>query len=151
MKKILVRMLSICLLATLIVGASTTVIAAAPTTDISPQASDYYSKRTIHVVPVGSGKLNIDIKLEAKRTMLQLGILEIHVYEGQTDGSYKKVRTYTKDAYPSLIYKNCMLATPTVQYQGAAGKKYYVTAHSYAKDVNGEEKEWMGSITVTAT
>ena len=108
------------------------------------RASDYFHRTNISATAGGGGTLWIKLNIAASGTMQELGATEIIVHERQANGTYKPVRTFTRDQNANLIRKNCLT------YKGTPGKYYYITAHCYAKNASGTGATWIGSSAVRA-
>ena len=101
------------------------------------RASDYFHRTNISATAGGGGTLWIKLNIAASGTMQELGATEIIVHERQANGTYKPVRTFTRNQNANLIRKNCASNVISLTYKGTPGKYYYITAHCYAKNASG--------------
>lgn len=118
--------------------------------EVTPRASDYFGYTSVRAYAKPGSKILIEIDVDATHTMQQVGASKVYIYEQQSDGSYDIVYTYTKEAYPSLIWTNSSCAYVDVTYQGVAGRKYYAYVGCYAKDSSGAETLFDATYVVTA-
>lgn len=140
------RMISLLCALALILGLPGVAFAA----EVNPRASYYFSCTDVRAYAKPGSKILIEIDVDATHIMQEVGASYVYIYEQQSDGSYDDVYTYTKEAYPSLIWTNSGCAYVDVTYQGTAGKKYYALVGCYAKDANGAETLYSTTYVVTA-
>ena len=114
------------------------------------RASDYFNNTYVSATAVGGGTLRIKVDVAASGIMQELGATEIIVHEWQANGTYKPVRTFTRNQNANLIRKNCASNVISLTYKGTPGKYYYITAHCYAKNASGTGATWIGSNAVRA-
>ena len=114
------------------------------------RASDYFHRTNISATAGGGGTLWIKLNIAASGTTQELGATEIIVHERQANGTYKPVRTFTRNQNANLIRKNCASNVISLTYKGTPGKYYYITAHCYAKNASGTGATWIGSSAVRA-
>ena len=132
MKKIL-KSCSICLV--IIAMISTTAFAAAPTDPVDPQSNSYILITTVGIVPLGSGKIEVDFSLTAMGKMTDLGATRVTIYD--ESGKSVKIYRYTDPGYDYMIGHNKATHTATVTYQGVSGQSYYAIVTFYAGNLNG--------------
>ena len=118
--------------------------------EVTPRASDYFSYTSVRAYAKTGSKIIIEMDVDANNAMLEVDASYVYIFEQQCDGSYDVVYTYTKEAYPSLIWTNSSCAYVDVTYQGTAGKDYYALVGCYAKDSNGAETRYYTTYVVTA-
>lgn len=97
----------------------------------SARASDYFNNTYVSAA-VGGGTLRIKVDVAASGIMQELGATEIIVHERQANGTYKPVRTFTRNQNANLIQKELCFQCNLTHIQGTPGKYYYITAHCYA-------------------
>ena len=132
MKKIL-KSLSICLI--IIVMVSTTTYAAAPNNSVDPQSNSYIFKTTVGIVPLGSGKIEVDFSVTAMGKMPDVGAMYVDIYN--SSGKCVKTYWYTDSGYGYMMGHNRVSQTASVTYQGVSGQRYYAIVSFYAGNLNG--------------
>lgn len=134
-----------CLLLTLILSAALTLPVFAAET-----SSDYFAYTDFFATAIGNGQVSVEFDINATRTMEEVGAKEIKIWEQQSDGTYKNVRTYTRYNTSGLIRNNTIAGYGEVIYNGTAGTKYYATGALYAKNADGDETLYAMTRTITA-
>ena len=124
--------------------------ATACATEVMPRASEYFSFTDVRAYATGNGKVLIEIDINATRMMDEVGASVVHIYEKQTNGTYKEVYKYTKEAYPNLIVEDSFFGYVDITYQGTSGKEYYAIVGCYAKNSTGSETLYFYTNVVTA-
>lgn len=117
---------------------------------VEARASYYFGCTEVLATATGSGKVLVEVDIDATHTMQELGATNIEIWEKQTSGSYKKVKTYTRYNTSNLIETDTPFSFCSVTYQGKSGTKYYAVATLYAKNSSGSETMYQSSNTVTA-
>lgn len=67
------------------------------------RASDYFNNTYVSATAVGGGTLRIKVDVAASGIMQELGATEIIVHERQANGTYKPVRTFTRNQNANWI------------------------------------------------
>ncbi len=117
---------------------------------MSTRASDYF------LVYRRLGNTNrqwgfiVESDVSTTDTMKEVGATQIVIYEQQSTGVYKSVKTFTRYNTTGMIDTNCSCNYCRVSYSGTAGTKYYAVVTFYAKDANGSETLKMTTKTITA-
>lgn len=146
MKKFL-KSFSICLI--IITMISTTAFAAAPNDPVDPQSNSYIWTTTVGIVPLGSGKIEIDFSVTATGKMTDLGATRVTVYK--ENGTIVATYIYTDPGYGYMIGHNKSTHTASVTYQGSTGQRYYAIVTFYAGNLNGSGGgASLGSAIITA-
>lgn len=151
MKKRLIQVTSLSLLMSLMFSLMVSASAAAPGSEVEPQASSYFVAESLGLAAVGGGKVLAKLNVASVGKMQELGATDFYIYEVQSDGRYTQVAHYTRDRYPVLIKKDVSQAIVQMTYQGVVGKKYYAEAKCYAKNDSGSGTRWASSSIITAT
>ena len=132
MKKIF-KLFSICLI--IIAVINTTAFAAAPNDSAAPQANSYIFKTTVGIVPLGSGKIEVDFSVTAMGRMPDVGATRVTIY--REGGPIVATYIYTDRGYDYIMGHNTYTHTASVTYQGVSGQRYYAIVTFYAGDLNG--------------
>lgn len=113
----------------------------------SARASAYFTYTNVYADDIGNGTISIKVHVLGTGTMQEIGATQVIVYEEQSNGSYKAVRTYTQSNYPSLISYNRASHISYVTHYGTPGKSYYAVCAFYAKNATGSQTKWSTSNT----
>ena len=133
MKKF-IKSFAICFI--IVAMVSTTAFAAAPGEPDSPQKNSYIWSTTVGIVPLGSGKIEVDFSVTATgKRMPDIGATHVQIYTA--NGKCVKTYTYTDSGYGYMMGHNDYTHTATVTYQGISGQRYYAIVTFYAGDLNG--------------
>ena len=132
MKKF-IKTFSLCLI--IIAMISTTAFAAAPNDPVDPQSNSYIAKTIVGIVPLGSGKIEVDFSVTTMGKMADLGATHVQIFN--ESGKCVKIYRYTDPGYDYMIGHNKATHTATVTYQGVSGQRYYAIVTFYAGDLNG--------------
>lgn len=116
---------------------------------IEPRASDYFSCTRVQAVAAGNQRIVIEVGVDATDMMDEVGASIIHLYGKNADGTYSRVYTFTKEAYPSMIVEDSFFGYIDVSYRGIAGKEYYAVVGCYAKNSAGSETLYFYTNVVT--
>ena len=117
---------------------------------ISPRASAYFGYTRVCAVALGSGKVMIEIDINATHIMDEVGASYVNILREMDDGSYKVVYTYSKDTTPDLIEYDSFFGNVDVTYQGIPGERYCALVGCYARDSEGAETLYFYTNVVTA-
>ena len=116
----------------------------------SSRASNYFGFTDVRAYAKSGGKILIEIDVDATHLMQEVGAAEVYIYEQQSNGDYEVVYTYTKEAYPQLIWTNQACAYVDITHQGTVGRNYFALVSCYAKDSRGNETRYYDTNVVTA-
>lgn len=122
MKKRLMQVTSLSLLMSLMFSLMVSASAAAPGSEVEPQASSYFASESLGLAAVGGGKVLAKLNVVSMGKMQELGATDLYIYEVQSDGRYTQVAHYTRDSHPVLIKKDVSQAIVQMTYQGVVGK-----------------------------
>ena len=132
MKKFM-KSFSICLIIITII--STTAFAAAPNNPVDPQSNSYIWTTTVGIVPLGSGKIEVDFSVTATGKMIDVGATRVAIYK--EGGTRVAEYWYTDPGYEYMIGHNRVSQTAGVTYQGTSGQRYYATVSFFAGTLGG--------------
>ncbi len=114
------------------------------------RASDYFNNTYVSATAVGGGTLRIKVDVAASGIMQELGATEIIVHERQANGTYKPVRTFTRNQNANLIRKNCASNVISLTYKGTWKILLHHRALLRQKNASGTGATWIGSNAVRA-
>ena len=146
MNKRPMQIISLVMVVVLLLGGMSVAEAA----NMSTRASDYFWYTDAWATPTGNGSVIVEFDVSTTDTMKEVGATQIVIYEQQSTGVYKSVKTFTRYNTTGMIDTNCSCNYCRVSYSGTAGTKYYAVVTFYAKDANGSETLKMTTKTITA-
>ncbi|MDD2246576.1 MAG: hypothetical protein PHI70_04085 [Proteiniphilum sp.] len=111
----------------------------------SPKASEYIRSTSVNITPQGNGRLLVENKLGATRTVDQLGIISLEIQK-KVGGYWQSIDTLVTDDYAyntgTYIY-DCY-------YYGTPGTEYRSYVEFYVEDDGGSEIKIVTSTPKTA-
>ena len=114
-------------------------------TVVQPRGSAFFAAYGFDLEKTSASTFRVwyDVDGNAGANLQELGVSEIIVYRSADQQSWTKMRTYTKEMYPSLIALNTGSHGGYVTYSGASAG-YYYTAYItfYAKNSTGYAKNY---------
>lgn len=116
---------------------------------IQPRASVYFDSYSATVIPEGGGNITVEITVEAKKSMTELGFTKVIIQE-KNGSSWADVKTFTHSEFPFLITKNGIVHAATLSYEGISGKIYRAKITVYAKNASGSDTKTFTSSDKTA-
>lgn len=137
-KSVLRQCVAICLILVLI-----TPVNAYATNDDStaPRASYYLTQYNTYICDVGGGEIQIWYEVTGTGYMDEIGVLSIILYEVNSDGSLKRVKTFSHENYDSMLASNDNYIYSHVSYQGSSSKIYKAYVCIWAgKNGNGDTR-----------
>ena len=141
------------------------VVLLVPMACATTRSSAYFAVTSAVAYAEEDGKILIEADVCATRTMDEVGVKSITIYEKQSDGYYddvktytmkkdgrlyKAVKTYTRYNTSGMIATNNYTHFKSLTYQGTIGKKYYAEIAFYAKNSDGNETLYCDTNVVTA-
>lgn len=118
------RFLSAILVLTLIFS----MCSAAFAEEITPRANPYINSKSGSIACAGSGKININFRVNASDVMTTLGASKIELYKA--DGTWLK--TFYSSAFANMLGANTYTYASSVSYNGVSGESYYAVITFYA-------------------
>lgn len=107
---------------------------------VQPRESAFFASYSFDLEKTSASTFRVwyDVDANAGTNMQEIGASEIIVYRSADQQSWTKMRTYTKEMYPSMVDQNTGSHSGYVTYSGASAG-YYYTAYIvfYAKNSTG--------------
>lgn len=88
------------------------------------RASYYLDAYNTYICDVGSGEIQIWYEVMGTGDMDEIGTLSIMLYEVNTDGSLKWVKTFLHEDYDTMLSYDDWYHYSHVSYQGSSSKTY---------------------------
>lgn len=101
--------------------------------EIMPRANAYINSKSGSIACAGSGKININFRVNACDVMTTLGASKIELYKD--DGTW--VKTFYSSSYSNMLGSNTYTYGSSVSYNGVSGVSYYAVITFYASCAQG--------------
>lgn len=109
--------------------------------EIRPYASNYLTAYNTYICDVGNGRHEIWFEVMGTGDMDEIGTLSIMLYEVNSDGSLKWVKTFLHEDYNNMLSYNDWYHYSYVTYQGSSSKTYKAYVCIWAgKNGNGDTR-----------
>ena len=140
-RRFLIKMIAILLIVSLCTPISAQ--AAMPET-VAPMASDYLMEYTACVCAMGEGNLEIWFDVTGTRTLADIGVLTIYLYESTDNSNFYWVKTFQFTEYENMLWHNNFFCMDYVPYEGIPGRYYkaYVQVWAGPEDSGDTRYFW---------
>ena len=117
--------------------------AAMPET-VQPLASAYLTDYTAYICAMGNGDLEIWWEITGTRTLADIGVLTVFLYESTDNTTFYWVDTFRYADYPNMLWHNNFYCVDHVDYDGAPGRYYkaYVCIWAGPEDTGDTRYIW---------
>lgn len=110
----------------------------ASATEITPYASNYFMGFGANLEEASSSSFEVWFSVSAVSTMTKLGVNYIDIERSSDGVNWSVVKTYTKEAYSSLVASNTGYHSGHVTYSNMqSGYQYRAYVDFYAKNSTG--------------
>lgn len=92
--------------------------------EIRPYASNYLTAYNTYICDMGNGRHEIWFEVMGTGDMNEIGTLSIMLYEVNSDGSLKWVKTFLHEDYNTMLSYDDWYHCSYVTYQGSSSKTY---------------------------
>lgn len=116
--------------------------AAMPET-VQPMASAYLADYTAYICAMGNGDLEIWWEVCGTRTLADVGVLTIYLYESTDNSTFYWVDTYHYTDYPQMLVHNDYFCMDYVDYEGVPGRYYKAYVHVWAGPEDGGDGRYI--------
>lgn len=116
--------------------------AAMPET-VQPLASAYLTDYTAYICAMGNGDLEIWWEVCGTRTLADVGVLTIYLYESTDNSTFYWVDTYHYTDYPQMLVHNDYFCMDYVDYEGVPGRYYKAYVHVWAGPEDGGDGRYI--------
>ena len=136
----LVKLIAIILVVSLCVpiGAQ----AAMPET-VQPMASAYLADYTAYICAMGNGDLEIWWEVTGTRTLADIGVLSVSLYESSDGSNYYWVKAFSFTNHPNMLWHNDFFCVDHVDYEGVPGRYYKAYVHVWAGPEDGGDGRYI--------
>lgn len=109
--------------------------------EIRPYASNYLTAYNTYICDMGNGRHEIWFEVMGTGDMDEIGTLSIMLYEVNSDGSLKWVKTFLHEDYNTMLSYDDWYHCSYVTYQGSSSKTYKAYVCIWAgKNGNGDTR-----------
>lgn len=108
-----------------------------------PFASAYLMDYTAYICAMGNGNLEIWWEVCGTRTLADVGVLTIYLYESTDNSTFYWVDTYHYTDYPQMLVHNDYFCMDYVDYDGAPGRYYKAYVHVWAGPEDGGDGRYI--------
>ena len=117
--------------------------AAMPET-VQPMASAYLADYTAYICAMGDGNLEIWWEITGTRTLADIGVLTVFLYESTDNTTFYWVDTFRYADYPNMLWHNNFYCVDHVDYDGVPGRYYkaYVCIWAGPEDTGDTRYIW---------
>ena len=116
--------------------------AAMPET-VQPLASAYLWDYTAYICAMGDGDLEIWWEVCATRTLADVGVLTIYLYESTDNSNFYWVKTFAFTDYPHMLLHNDYFSMDCVSYEGVPGRYYKAYVQVWAGPEDGGDQRYI--------
>lgn len=109
--------------------------------DLNTRASNYLNSYIVGITAQGDNKLKVSFTVLGKRTMDEIGVLEIEIERNSGNG-WEYDRTLDHEDYSNFIKYDSTSNKSSTTFTGIRGDKYRATITAYAADVNGSDSKY---------
>lgn len=116
--------------------------AAMPET-VAPMASDYLIDYTAYICAMGDGDLEIWWEVTGTRTLADIGVLSIFLYESTDGTNWYWVKSYQHNQYDNMLWHNDYFSMDCVSYDGIPGRYYKAYVQIWAGPEDGGDTRYI--------
>ena len=138
--RFLVKLIAIALVVSLCapIGAQ----AAMPET-VQPMASAYLMDYRAYICAMGNGDLEIWWEVCATRTLADVGVLMISLYESTDNSNFYRVKAFSFTNYPQMLVHDDYFCMDYVSYEGVPGRYYKAYVQIWAGPEDGGDTRYI--------
>lgn len=116
--------------------------AAMPET-VQPMASAYLMDYTAYICAMGNGDLEIWWEVTGTRTLADIGVLSVSLYESSDGSNYYWVKAFSFTNHPNMLWHNDFFCVDHVDYEGVPGRYYKAYVHVWAGPEDGGDGRYI--------
>ena len=116
--------------------------AAMPET-IQPLASAYLTDYTAYICAMGDGNLEIWWEITGTRTLADIGVLVVYLYESTDNVNFGWVKTFQCYDYTNMLWHNNFFSMDHVDYEGVPGRYYKAYVQIWAGPEDGGDTRYI--------
>ena len=116
--------------------------AAMPET-VQPMASAYLMSYTAYICAMGNGDLEIWWEVTGTRTLADIGVLTVFLYESTDNSNFYWVKSFSFTDYPNMLWHNNFFCMDHVDYEGVPGRYYKAYIEIWAGPEDGGDVRYI--------
>ena len=116
--------------------------AAMPETS-QPFASAYLTDYRAYICAMGGGDLEIWWEVTGTRTLADIGVLTVYLYESTDNSNFYWVDTFDFVDYPNMLWHNDYICVDYVSYDGIPGRYYKAYVQIWAGPEDGGDTRYI--------
>ncbi len=116
--------------------------AAMPET-VQPMASAYLTDYRAYICAMGNGDLEIWWEVTGTRTLADIGVLRVYLYESTDNTNFEWVKTFTFTDYPNMLWHDTYISMDYVDYDGVPGRYYKAYVQIWAGPEDGGDTRYI--------
>ena len=116
--------------------------AAMPET-VQPMASAYLWSYTAYICAMGNGNLEIWWEVCGTRTLADVGVLAVSVYESTDNTNFYWVDSFSFTDYPQMLVHDDYFCMDCVTYEGVPGRYYKAYVQIWAGPEDGGDTRYI--------
>lgn len=116
--------------------------AAMPET-VQPMASAYLWSYTAYICAMGDGDLEIWWEVTGTRTLADIGVLTISLYESTDNSNFYWVKSFRFTNYSNMLWHDYAFSVDHVDYEGVPGRYYKAYVHVWAGPEDGGDGRYI--------
>ena len=116
--------------------------AAMPET-VQPMASAYLADYTAYICAMGNGDLEIWWEITGTRTLADIGVLTVSIYESTDNVNFYWVKAFSSANHPHMLWHNNYFSMDHVDYEGVPGRYYKAYVQIWAGPEDGGDTRYI--------
>ena len=116
---------------------------AATSETAEPRASAYLMAYTSYICAMGGGDLEIWWEVTGTRTLADIGVLTISLYESTDNANFYWVKAYSFTNHPNMLWHNNYICVDHVDYKGVPGRYYKAYVQIWAGPEDGGDTRYI--------
>ena len=116
--------------------------AAMPET-VQPMASAYLMDYTAYICAMGDGNLEIWWEVCGTRTLADIGVLTIYLYESIDNSNFYWVESFIFTDHPNMLWHDDYFSMDCVSYEGVPGRYYKAYVQIWAGPEDGGDTRYI--------
>ena len=108
-----------------------------------PMASAYLTSYTAYICAMGNGDLEIWFEVLGTRTLADIGVLTVYLYESTDNSTFYWVKTFRFTEHTNMLWHDDCICVDHVDYEGVPGRYYKAYVHVWAGPEDGGDGRYI--------